>query len=270
MALTTNQKIFAGIIFLIIVAIVTIVILYLFGYFNTNKTTQTTQSTTPQPTPQPTTQPTTQPNSEETSTESSSEEATTQPSSQQPSQKTVKQMLQETCPVDPAANGKIYVNNLANYDDYLFSACKDAGTCDGYEPDQISKRIINMNKPKESCGSWLLTTDPNQINIEFKPNMGNKFVELTVKEMLKLTCPVDPAANGKINVGNGANYEDYLFTACKEAGTCDGYVPDEISKRIINMDKSKEHCGAWLLTTDPNQIKIEFKPNMGNKFVKLT
>ena len=84
---------------------------------------------------------------------------------------TVRDKLREVCPVDFAANGKISVGNGANYDDYLFSGCTGANKCDApfTEADPISKRIINMKKPIEKCGSWALINDSNQPYYVFNP-----------------------------------------------------------------------------------------------------
>ena len=166
--------------------------------------------------------------------------------------KTVRERLQETCPVDPKADGKISVGNLAPYDDYLFSACTAANTCDGYNADPVSDRIINMKKPNEFCGAWNLHQIDDKPRYTYTPGnpAGNKWVESvrTVRERLQLTCPVDPNADGKISVGNGASYDNYLFSACTAANTCDTTTPDVISNRIINMKKPEEKCGSWNLT----------------------
>jgi len=66
----------------------------------------------------------------------------------------------------------------------------------------------------------------------------------TVRQQLQKACPLNKRANGMINIGNSATYEDYLFSGCKKAGTCDGYEPDVISEGIINKT---EPCGAWEL-----------------------
>jgi hypothetical protein len=47
-----------------------------------------------------------------------------------------------------------------------------------------------------------------------------------------------------INPGNLAKYDDYLFSGCKDAGTCDSFTVDPISQALINK---KEPCGAWNL-----------------------
>jgi hypothetical protein len=73
----------------------------------------------------------------------------------------------------------------------------------------------------------------------------------TVKERLQAVCPVDPAAEGKINKTNGATYEEYLFSGCTDAQTCDKFDPDPISNAIINKKgppSGIEHCGAWVIS----------------------
>lgn len=68
--------------------------------------------------------------------------------------------------------------------------------------------------------------------------------EETVREALDKKCPVDPKAGDKINVGNVAPRDHYLFSGCKEVNTCDLPISkiDPISNSIINQT---EHCGAW-------------------------
>lgn len=70
---------------------------------------------------------------------------------------------------------------------------------------------------------------------------------LTVKERLELVCPKIPDAGDKINPGNSATYDNYLFSGCRDAGTCDSYgQPDPISNALLNKT---EHCGAWNLNS---------------------
>jgi hypothetical protein len=82
----------------------------------------------------------------------------------------------------------------------------------------------------------------------FRFHMGK-----TVKQQLETTCPPNPRANGMINIGNQATYEDYLFSGCKKAGTCDSHEPDIISAGILNK---KEHCGAWDLKSTGLQYSL--------------
>ena len=85
----------------------------------------------------------------------------------------------------------------------------------------------------------------------FRFHMGK-----TVKQQLETTCPRNSRANGMINIGNLATYDDYLFSACKKAGTCNDYDPDIISQGIINK---KEHCGAW----DLKSTGLSYSPVKG-------
>jgi hypothetical protein len=78
----------------------------------------------------------------------------------------------------------------------------------------------------------------------------------TVKQQLEKACPKIPRANGMINIGNQATYEDYLFSGCKKAGTCNGYNPDMISEGLLNK---KEHCGAW----DVKSTGLTYSPAKG-------
>lgn len=66
----------------------------------------------------------------------------------------------------------------------------------------------------------------------------------TVRTKLSELCPKDPQAGDKINRGNAATYDDYLFSACKKANTCDSYEPDPITEKLL---RKTEHCGAWHL-----------------------
>jgi hypothetical protein len=82
----------------------------------------------------------------------------------------------------------------------------------------------------------------------------------TVRQALNKRCPVDPNAGDKINVGNGATREHYLFSGCTASRTCD--LPkskiDPISNSILNQ---KEHCGAW----DANSTGYYYNPSNGWK-----
>ena len=76
---------------------------------------------------------------------------------------TVRQSLEKVCPLETSekrADGEWYVEpggyNPAKRDDYLFSGCKDAGTCNGTNFDLISQNIIDSIPDKHGCGSWIL------------------------------------------------------------------------------------------------------------------
>jgi len=100
-----------------------------------------------------------------------------------------------------------------------------------------------------TLGSFLFI---NKIFLKiFRFRSGN-----TVRQQLRKACPVNKRANGMINIGNLATYEDYLFSGCKKAGTCDGYEPDVISEGIINKT---EHCGAW----DLKSTGLRYNPVKG-------
>ena len=68
---------------------------------------------------------------------------------------------------------------------------------------------------------------------------------LTTKQQLQQLCPVIPGANGMINVGNSASYNDFLFSACTGSGTCDSVNPDPVSQTLINTLSSGGSCGHW-------------------------
>lgn len=78
----------------------------------------------------------------------------------------------------------------------------------------------------------------------------------TVREQLQAVCPKDPAAGDKINVGNTATYDDYLFSGCTAANACSGYEPDAVSQAIL---KKTEHCGAWVLNSTGYSYSPESK-----------
>jgi len=111
----------------------------------------------------------------------SSSTPTSTPSST-PSPKTTRELLNLKCPLSGSEtrNGVVYINptNIATRDDYLFSGCVDAGTCDSTMPDPISKRIINA---PERCGAWWLDSDASQPIYRFNPTQkkwvknGDKF-----------------------------------------------------------------------------------------------
>lgn len=73
--------------------------------------------------------------------------------------KTVRESLNDVCPLNGSEtrNGVVYINptNLATRDDYLFSGCTDANTCDNTSTsnvDPVSKNLLD--NVKGICGSW--------------------------------------------------------------------------------------------------------------------
>jgi hypothetical protein len=151
---------------------------------------------------------------------------------------TVRDVLKEKCPKQSDAGDKINKDNAATYEDYLFSACKAANTCDKKisEADDISKALIYNVK---NCGNWDI---PNTL---YSWNYNNKWVKnKTVRDALIKKCPKQSDAGDKINKDNVATYEDYLFGACLDANTCDKKVSeaDKVSKAIIDNVKN---CGNW-------------------------
>jgi hypothetical protein len=133
---------------LVIISVIGYVIYYIITEVATTKppTTTVVPTTTVAPTTKaPTTTPTTTPAA-----------PITAPTTAAPiAQKTVRQKLQEICPLDPEAGDKINKGNSATYNDYMFSGCEAAKTCDSTEPDPISKAILNKTEP---CGAWILNS----------------------------------------------------------------------------------------------------------------
>ena len=79
----------------------------------------------------------------------------------------------------------------------------------------------------------------------------------TLRQKLIKTCPASGGEKRRdilyINPTNGATYDDYLFSACKAAGTCDKPVDqaDAVSAKIIDVIGNKRcHCGCWGLDKD--------------------
>jgi len=79
----------------------------------------------------------------------------------------------------------------------------------------------------------------------------------TVRQKLIETCPASGGEKREdllyINPTNGALYDDYLFSACKEADTCNRPVgqADPVSAKIIDViGKGRCHCGCWLLDSE--------------------
>lgn len=153
--------------------------------------------------------------------------------------KTTQSRLMEKCPRRSDANGMINKGNLASYENYLFSACKEAGSCDKGTPDFISQKLLDM---KEHCGAWDIKSQNIKWNNSLKKWETHDFTKLTTEEQLKKRCPKQADANGMINKGNILTYDTYLFSGCKAANTCNSQTPDPISQKLINM---KEHCGSW-------------------------
>jgi len=90
---------------------------------------------------------------------------------------TVRQSLEKVCPKETSekrSDGEWYVEpdgyNPAKRDDYLFSGCKDSGTCDGTTFDLISQNIIDNIPAKHGCGSWIAG------DYEWSPNTKKWFV----------------------------------------------------------------------------------------------
>ena len=82
--------------------------------------------------------------------------------------KTIKQLLADKCPVSvgETRDGIVYINptNVATRENYLFSGCTDAGTCNNIpndsskatknQIDPISKNLLN--NISNNCGSWAI------------------------------------------------------------------------------------------------------------------
>lgn len=102
-----------------------------------------------------------------------------------------------------------------------------------------SNNTITPNNNTITPGNTIITSE------NIKPLIPIIPTETTRGSLMK-KCPIDPNANGMINVGNSAMYEDYLFSACQDADTCENPVSmaDPISSTLIN---SSTHCGAWLI-----------------------
>jgi hypothetical protein len=83
------------------------------------------------------------------------------------------------------------------------------------------------------------TTDPTTA-----PTMGP-----TVRERLDKLCPmtVSETRNGIvfINPTNGATRDDYLFSGCTAAGTCDQSDVDPVSNNMLKNIPNNCHCGCW-------------------------
>ena len=73
----------------------------------------------------------------------------------------VRQLLDSKCPmsISETRNGVVYIveQNEATRNNYLFSGCTDANTCDTVNPDPVSKNLIdNIGAPPQHCGSWAI------------------------------------------------------------------------------------------------------------------
>jgi hypothetical protein len=91
-----------------------------------------------------------------------------------PSQKTVRQLLEEKCPVNisETRNGIVYINptNSATRDNYLFSGCNASNTCNTSNIDPISKNILDNIPSKGFCGAW----DLGDYEWDYNNNKWNK------------------------------------------------------------------------------------------------
>jgi hypothetical protein len=149
---------------------------------------------------------------------------------------TVRQQLEEKCPL----NGSV----IPNREDYLFSGCKKEGTCDTAYADPITKNILDNIPNRANCGSLEVGN--------YRWDQTNKRWNKTVRQTLEDVCPIKWELRGddgvlKIMEGTNINREDYLFSGCKEAGTCDTTIYDPISQNIINNIPSKAGCGSFEL-----------------------
>ena len=69
----------------------------------------------------------------------------------------------------------------------------------------------------------------------------------TVREQLGELCPKNPSHPDKITSnfdGISYNYDTYLFGPCTAAGTCDGSVPDDISKELLAGIQANKTCNS--------------------------
>jgi hypothetical protein len=145
--------------------------------------------------------------------------------------KTVRQALEERCPL----SGSV----IPNREDYLFSGCKKEGTCDTAYVDPISKNIFDNIPNRANCGSLEVGN--------YRWDQTNKRWIKTVRQALEDLCPIkweQRGADGVIKIMADINRDDYLFSGCKEAGTCDTTTYDPISQNIINNIPSKTGCGS--------------------------
>ena len=133
--------------------------------------------------------------------------------------------------------GKVYINptNLALREEYLFSGCKAASTCEKpvAEADPISQNLLNT----KNCGAWN--------NGNYTWDNANQRWAKSVRQRLDETCPTSlsemRAGKVYINPTNLALRDDYLFSGCKTANTCESVTPDPISQNLLDM----KNCGAW-------------------------
>ena len=158
---------------------------------------------------------------------------------------TTRQQLEAVCPKDNAAGDKINFGNSAKREDYLFSACKVAGSCDSPILDPISETLLGSLKTKANhCGAWEHTFNGKKIEWDVANNKWA--LKKTVREQLDELCPKNVANGDKINAGNLATRDEFLFSACKESGTCDTFTPDARSQILIDSLSSKNGtCGGW-------------------------
>jgi hypothetical protein len=168
--------------------------------------------------------------------------------------KTVRQLLEEKCPLSGSVrrdDGVLLINpgSVASREDYLFSGCKAAGTCDTTNIDPISKTLLDnipydsYHKRKCHCGCAVF----GEYEWDYKNNKWMK--SKTVRQVLEEKCPLsgsEKRADGVVVIspGNQVTRDDYLFSGCKEAGTCDTSYYDPISLNIVSNIPNNCHCGC--------------------------
>jgi hypothetical protein len=173
--------------------------------------------------------------------------------------KTIKQLLADKCPVNvgETRDGIVYIHptNTATRYDYLFSGCIDAKTCetDITNADSVSDNILKNIPNNGDCGYW-------NLGDYFWNNTSKKWVKgKTVRERLTEKCPLSGSEtrNGivYINPTNSATRENYLFSGCTDAGTCDN-IPNDYSKATKNqidpisknlLNNISNNCGSWTI-----------------------
>jgi chromosome segregation ATPase len=115
---------------------------------------------------------------------------------------------------------------------------------------------IEINKVNEKLNISEVKVNQLQTQIDILTDRLNTRVAdydiKTVKDYLMLKCPRQSDADGKINKGNDATYEDYLFSSCENSGTCDKALEDgdAVSRGLIN---NLVNCGNWSI---PNTTYI--------------
>ena len=96
---------------------------------------------------------------------------------------------------------------------------------------------------------FLVFNNRNQPTTTLMPMRLPTTQSKTVRQLLEEKCPLSGSVRRDdgvllINPGSVASREDYLFSGCKEAGTCDTTTYDPISQNIINNIPSKTGCGS--------------------------